>query len=238
MEKLRALLVDDERNALDGLTQLLKLYCPNVEIVATASSVSDAMNTIAAVAPDIVFLDVHMPEGNGFDLVDVARDTGCSLVFVTGHADHAAMAFRVDAVDYLLKPVSYKELRVAVARAVSRREKDKAAGAKENHRIRISAANGIRFIFSKDVVSIEADGRYSVLHMHDGEKHLVSRNIGEFEEELELHGFFRVHKSWLINCGHVVRLANVDGGTLELANGKKVLLSRRKKTEFLKRMEG
>ncbi|HTF06323.1 MAG TPA: LytTR family DNA-binding domain-containing protein [Bacteroidia bacterium] len=237
MEKLRALLVDDERNALEGLTQLLKLYCPNVEIAATASSINEALDKIASVAPDIIFLDVYLPEGNGFDLVDAVKDNGCSLVFVTGHADHAAMAFRVDAVDYLLKPVSYKELRVAVSRAVSRREKERAAGTKENHRIRISATSGMRFIFSQDVVSVEADGRYSVLHMKDGEKHLVSRNIGEFEDELEPHGFFRVHKSWLINCGHVVRLDHVDGGTLELANGKKVLLSRRKKTEFLKRME-
>ncbi len=236
MKKLRALIVDDEQHAIDGLRELLKLYCPEVEVVKTARSIQDAAPLFVAVKPDIAFLDVELPEGTGFDLTEIATSSGASLVFVTGHADYAQRAFTVDAVHYLLKPVSYKDLRVAVARAAVRRDKDVAVNS--DYRLKISATTGMQFVPVNDIVGIEGDGRYSTVYFVDAKQQLITRNIGEFEEELSAHGFFRVHKSWLVNCSHVVKLSNSDGGTIELRNGKKVLLSRRRKNDFLKRMEG
>ena len=236
MKKLTALLVDDEPHAIEGLQELLKLYCPEVEVIATASSVKDAVPQIVSLKPDIAFLDVELSEGTGFDLAEIATASGSSLVFVTGHADYAQRAFTVDAIHYLLKPVSYKDLRVAVARAAVRREKEVALNS--DYRVRISASSGIQFISANEIVGIEGEGRYSTLYFTNGKQQLITRNIGEFETELSSHGFFRVHKSWLINCSHVVKLSNSDGGTIELVGGLKVLLSRRRKNDFMKRMEG
>ncbi len=236
MKKLRALIVDDEQHAIDGLRELLKLYCPEVDVIGTASSIKEAVPQILSVKPDIAFLDVELSEGTGFDLAEIAASTGASLVFVTGHADYAQRAFTVEAIHYLLKPVSYKELRVAVARAAVRRDKEVALHS--DYRVRLSATAGIQFVPANSIIGIEGEGRYSTLYLSDGKQQLVTRNIGEFEEELSSHGFFRVHKSWLVNCSHVVKLSNNDGGTIELRNGKTVLLSRRRKSDFLKRMEG
>jgi two-component system LytT family response regulator len=237
MRQLQALLIDDEPKALDGLLHLIRLYCPEINVTGTAGSINEAMKLITASTPDIIFLDVEMPGENGFDLVETIRNNNCSLVFVTAHADYAVRAFKADAVDYLLKPVSPAELRAAVARTISRREKHAPLIAGGDYRIRINASEGIRFISCADLIGIEGDGRYSLIHTTDGKTQVVSRNIGDFEEELEPHNFFRVHKSWLVNCRHVVQLSSTDGGTVELSNGKKVLLSRRKKNDFLKKME-
>jgi two-component system LytT family response regulator len=236
MKKLRALIVDDEQHAIDGLQELLKLYCPEVEVVKTARSIQEAVPLFVAIKPDIAFLDVELPEGSGFDLAEIAASSGASLVFVTGHADYAQRAFTVEAIHYLLKPVSYKDLRVAVARAAVRRDKD--ISANSDYRLKISATSGMQFVPVNDIIGIEGEGRYSTVYFVDGKQKLITRNIGEFEEELSAHGFFRVHKSWLVNCSHVVKLSNSDGGTIELRNGKNVLLSRRRKNDFLRRMEG
>jgi two-component system, LytTR family, response regulator len=236
MKPLQALLIDDEPKAVDGLSQLIKLYCPEIHIAATANSVRDAMQQIAVEIPNVVFLDVEMPGENGFDLVETIKKHKCALVFVTAHADYAVRAFKADAIDYLLKPVSPADLRAAVARILARRE-NQVHPPDPDYRIRISASEGIRFISCAELVGIEGDGRYSVIHTADGKTQMVSRNIGDFEEELVPYHFFRVHKSWLVNCRHVVQLSSVDGGTVELTNGKKVLLSRRKRNEFLKKME-
>lgn len=235
MKKLKAFLVDDETPALEGLIELLRVYCPEVEVIGTAQSVKEAVPKIIAMQPDVAFIDVELPEGNGFDLAGLTNEISCSLVFVTGHPDYAQRAFTVDATHYLLKPVSYKDLRVAVARALVRRES--AVAHKAEHRLRLSTSAGVRFVPVNEIAGIEGDGRYSTVHFVNEKPLLVTRNIGEFESELEQSGFFRAHKSWLVNCAHVVRFSGTDGGTLELVNGKKVLLSRRKKNEFMKRME-
>jgi two-component system LytT family response regulator len=237
MKQLQALLIDDEPKAIDGLSRLILLYCPEINVSGTASSVREAAKLVAIEKPDVVFLDVEMPGENGFDLVETLKENGCSLVFVTAHADYAVRAFKADAVDYLLKPVSSSELRAAVARIIARRENNTQVPADHDYRIRISATEGIRFISCAELIGIEGDGRYSVIHTTDGKTQVVSRNIGDFEEELEPYNFFRVHKSWLVNCKHVVQLSSTDGGTVELSNGKKVLLSRRKRNDFLKKME-
>lgn len=237
MKKLTALLVDDEEHAIDGLYELLKLYCPEVEVIGTARSVQEAVPKIVAQKPDIAFLDVELPEGDGFDLAEVAASTGASLVFVTGHSEHAQRAFTVDAIHYLLKPVSYKELRVAVERAALRREKRVLQSSETPYKIMISGTSGIQFVNAADVTGIEADGRYSTVHTRDGNRIVVTRNVGEFETELVSRGFFRVHKSWLVNCKHVKRFLNADGGTIELSSGQSILLSRRRKAEFLELMK-
>lgn len=237
MTKLKALIVDDEPAALQGLAQLLGLYCPEVEIIGSAQTVEQAMKLLSESDPEIIFLDVQLKEKNGFGLVEQAAAKNCSIVFVSAHSEYAVDAFRVDALDYLLKPVFFKDLQDAVHRAVLRREKQGRAAARTDHKVRISTLSGIQFIPCPEIVCIHGEGKYATIYTTDGKEQLVSRNIGTYEEELGAHGFFRVNKSWLINCSHVVRILTVDGGTVELTNGKTVLLSRRKKNAFMKQME-
>lgn len=237
MKKLRALIVDDEVHAVEGLEELLKLYCPEVEVTATSNSIRDAVAKIVSLKPDIAFLDVEMPGGTGFDLAELASESGTSFVFVTSHSNYAHKAFTVDAVHYLLKPVSYKELRVAVERAIQRREKKNILPGDKEYKITISGSSGIQFVMASDVTGIEGEGRYSTVHTKDGSRIVVTKNVGEFETELQAQGFFRVHKSWLVNCKHVKRFLNTDGGTIELSSGQSILLSRRRKAEFLELMK-
>lgn len=238
MTKLKALIVDDELPALTGLTQLLRMYCPEVEVIGCVQTVEQAMKFFTESDPEIVFLDVQLKDKNGFALIELATAKNCSVVFVTAHREFAAHAFRVDALDYLLKPVFFKDLQDAVARTILRRQKKNSGTMRADYKVRISTSTGIQFVPCKDIVCIQGEGKYSTIYTTDRKEQIVSRNIGAYEEELAEHGFFRVNKSWLVNCMHVVRILNVDGGTVELANGKKVLLSRRKKNVFMKRMEG
>ncbi len=237
MKKLKALIVDDELPALKGLTQLLRMYCPEVEVIGCAQTVEQAMLLLSESDAEIIFLDVQINDKNGFGLVELATAKNCSVVFVTAHREYAAHAFRVDALDYLLKPVFFKDLQDAVTRTLLRRQKKNSGTMRADYKVRISTSTGIQFVPCKDIVSIQGEGKYSTIYTTDRKEQVVSRNIGAYEEELVPYGFFRVNKSWLINCSHVVRILTVDGGTVELANGKKVLLSRRKKNVFMKRME-
>jgi two-component system LytT family response regulator len=236
MKQLNALLVDDDVNILQGLSSMIHSYCPEIKVAGTAQNLSEAAQLIGSVHPEIIFLDVRFPGAMGFDIVEVAQARKCSVIFVSGHHDYAAMAYRVDAVDYLLKPIDYRELQVAVTRAINRRENIPLPPANGKLKVRIMCTSGTQFVHADDITGIEADGRYSVVHMTSGEKHHVTRNIGEFEDELSSFGFYRVHKSWLINCTHVRRVTNIDGGTAILSTGQKVLIARRKKSDFLKRM--
>lgn len=238
MIKLKALIVDDELPALKGLTQLLGMYCPEVEVIGCAQTVEQAIQFFDESDPEIVFLDVQLKDKNGFALMELAAVKNCSVVFVTAHREYAAHAFRVDALDYLLKPVFFKDLQDAVTRTILRRQKNNSGIARTDYKVRISTSGGIQFVPCKEIVCLQGEGKYSTIYTTDRKEQIVSRNIGAYEEELAAHGFFRVNKSWLINCSHVVRILTVDGGTVELTNGKTVLLSRRKKNVFMKRMEG
>lgn len=238
MIKLKALIVDDELAALNGLTQLLGMYCPEVDVTGCAQSMEEAIRLLSESDHDIIFLDVQLGDKSGFGLMELATAKNCSVVFVTAHSEYAAHAFRTDALDYLLKPVFFKDLQDAVTRTILRRQKKQPEGMRTEHKVRIGTSAGIQFIPSKDIVCIHGEGKYSTIYTSDRKEHFTSRNIGAYEDELSGHGFFRVNKSWLINCVHVVRILTVDGGTVELTNGKTALLSRRKKHEFMKRMEG
>ncbi|MDQ3110800.1 MAG: LytTR family DNA-binding domain-containing protein [Bacteroidota bacterium] len=233
---LKALLIDDEKNALTALRKMLEQFCPDVTVIGEAQTALEGLRLIRMQEPDLVFLDVEMPGGTGFDLLETLDKKTFVTIFTTAHEQYILPALRSGAVDYLLKPVSLDELRTSIKRVRSSKEKYEIA-LKENLPVSISNSEGTWFVPAIDIICIEGDGRYSRFYLIDGKEHVVSKNLGELEEGLSPMKFFRVHKSWLVNCRHVVKLSNADGGFAILSNGKEIEISRRKKTDFIRMME-
>lgn len=240
---LRAVLVDDEVAARNSLARLLLIFCPTVEIVGEASGITDGFKLINQKMPDLVFLDIEMEEGSGFDLLALFSETPFRIIFVTAHDGYAVKAFRANALDYLLKPVD-PELLVLAVRKQSQFSLDnsyqlKVANlVKSRHlidKIVLPCSDGLIFQSVSEVVHIEADDNYTHFFLTTGKHFLISKTLKDVETLLPADGFCRVHKSHLVNISHIERFVNRDGGYLILSNNKQVPVSKRKKQEFLDR---
>lgn len=233
MTILRAVIIDDEEDAVFSLRRLAETFCTAVEIAGTGTNAISGLKVIQELKPDLVFLDVEMAGGSGFDLLDAIPEKTFEVIFTTAYAQYAINALRNDAADYLLKPVAVDELRAAVER-VRRKKENRKEGkpAGDDYKIKITDQQGTVYLRCEDVLLFEGNGRYSTVYTVNEKRYTVSKNLKAFEEELADCRFFRVHKSYLINCKHVVRITHADGGFLELSNGKQIEISRRKKAEF------
>jgi two-component system, LytTR family, response regulator len=234
--KLKALIVDDEKEVANALRLLLSHTCPDVEIVGICHTIVDAIKTCKNKLPDILFLDIEMPGGSGFDVLEViGKDHEARVIFTTAHSEYAIRAIKSGAKDYLLKPIDPDELILAVEKV--REEKSSEAKPRVVQRnsssIPVTTSKGILLLNKEDIIFIKAEGRYSQLYCRDEKSYTVCKNIGEYEEELSSDFFFRVHKSYIINCKHVVKINSSDGGFVEMSNKKEIEISKRKKGEFI-----
>lgn len=233
---LKAVLIDDEKNARIALRKMLEQFCPDVAVLGEAQNAMEALLLIRKVEPELVFLDVEMPGGTGFDLLDAIEKRTFTTIFTTAHEQYTIPAIRSGAFDYLLKPINLDELRSAVARAMELQKKT-AQGSAATEVLTISNAEGTWFVPPSEVICIEGERRYSRFYLTNGNEHVVSHTLGDLEEELVKAGFFRVHKSWLVNCAHVKHISSADGGFAVLTNNKEIEISRRKRAEFIRMME-
>lgn len=230
---LKAIIIDDEKDAVFALRKMLEQFCTGVVVAGEASNALSGLKLIQQVQPDVVFLDVEMPGGTGFEMLETFEGSPFSVVFTTAYQQYAISAIRAGAADYLLKPIDVEELRNAIARVEARlAEQRTSRPSYEEYKVKIVQQNGTFFLPCQDILCIEGDGRYSTIFGTDGKTHLVSRNLKEFEEELAPYRFFRVHKSFLVNCRHVVRISHSDGGFAVMSDGRQIEISRRKKVEF------
>ena len=240
MSAMKAILVDDEPNNLVNLEQLLKTYCPGVEIIATAMDAAAGKAAILQHHPELVFLDIQMPGKNGFDLLRELQQYDFEVIFVTAFDQYAIQAVRFAAVDYLLKPVNIEELQSAVGRASARsREKKKnlqlenliqlLQEQKDDHRIALTTMKETRFIRTQDIMRCESSNNYTLFFLSNGEKLTASRPIFEYEELLKGYGFIRCHQSHVVNRKYVKSWVKEDGGFLLLENGHLVPVSKNKK---------
>lgn len=237
---MKILIVDDERTALAGLRVLLSEFCENAEVVGEASSAIEALKLIRTNRPDLVLLDIEMPGGNGFEMLEALDEhQRPHFIFITAHAEHSIRAVRAGASDYLLKPVDVDELVAAIehVRKKLNKQEEEPLASVSGHRVRISDNRGIQFVPVSEIICIRSDGRYSVISLISGAEHTVAKTLGDFEMELNAHQFFRVHRSYLINCRHVESISHTDGGFVEMKTGKSIEISRRKKAEFIRLME-
>jgi two-component system, LytTR family, response regulator len=242
---MKAILIDDEKNNLDNLRQLLLAYCPSVQVVATAMNTTDGKLIIHEHKPDIVFLDIQMPKKSGFDLLRELDQYTFEVIFVTAYDQFAIQAVKFAAVDYLLKPVNIEELQAAVDRAEIRSKQKKQnqqlenllhllSQNKEEHRIALATLKETRFVNTGTIIRCESSNNYTTFFLKDGEKLIVSKPIYEFEELLSGYGFIRPHQSHLINRSYIKSLVKEDGGYLLLENGVQIPISRAKKEDVIR----
>lgn len=241
MKKLRAILVDDEEGARDVLQNLLLRFCPNVELIAKCENVLQAVETIKQEQPDLVFLDIEMPNFAGYEIVNFFEEVTFDIVFVTAYDQYAIRAFEIAAIDYLLKPIDIERLKSAVSRVViqqSKKEQHDRLGilkeslkSKELNNIVVTDKGNQHIIPFDKLIAIEAQESYCILHTSE-KNFIASKNLKHFENLLSsIPRFFRVHKSWIVNKDHLKTYSKSEL-TIQLSNGLTTKLSKYKKAEF------
>ncbi len=243
--QLKAVIIDDDEFSCFHLQDVIKHKVSNVEVIAIFNSAEDAIGKLLSLKPDVVFLDVEMPGGmSGFDMLKKLPAIHFEIIFTTSHEHYAIRAIRFSAIDYLLKPVNVTDLQEAVSRVYEKRSNDadlslwqmevvtQAKTKIEN--LAIPTMEGLLFIGLHDIVYCEGDDRYTKIYLHDNKMTMSSRTLGSFEELLLPHGFFRIHKSHLINLNHLKKYLRGEGGQVIMVDGTTLDVSRRKKDELLK----
>lgn len=236
-----AIIVDDKPANISTLEILLRDYCPAIEIIATATNIELAFEIIRQKRPAIIFLDIEMTGGNGFDLLRQFNPPFFETIFTTAYDQYAVRAFRENALDYLLKPIDIDALQQAVQKAEQhihlKQTRDslttvlQRATSSSNDKIALPIQEGYLFVEHRDVVRCEASGSYSYFHMVNGEKIMVSLNLRECEDLLPPVRFFRVHRSHIVNLKYVRKYAR--GGSAQLLDGTEVTIAANKKEDFL-----
>ena len=247
--KIRAIIIDDESKSRDNLNWILKEYCPNVEVLAEADSARNALSLIESLSPNLLFLDVEMPHGTGFDLLKWLPEINFEVIFVTGFDHYALQAIKYHALDYLLKPIDIDELVEAVKKTevqiskkidTERLEKllqnlqDRNT---EERQIAIPMRDGREFFPIDQIVSCEADGSCTWIQLEAGRKVLSSKNLGEYEKILPKpeaqfkNRFFRVHYSYIVNLSSILKF-NRREKYVELKDGRKISIAQRRITPF------
>lgn len=250
--KLQALIIDDEFNASSNLQMMIEEYCPQLDVIGTADSAENGRQQLKKHDVDVVFLDIKMPQEDGFSFLNSLEDRSFSVVFTTAHNEFALKAFRADAIDYLEKPISVEDLQKAVQK-VSRlhatgktnmtegealREFLKGLSLfPENEKTSIPTRDGYVVIRNKDIVRLEACDSYTNIYLKDGKRYMSSKNIKVYEDNLNKEMFFRTHKSHIVNTMyHLEAFSRTDGNFAILSDQSSVPVSRRKLQLFLDRI--
>lgn len=242
---LNAIIVEDERRSRETLSGLLKLYCKNVNIIAEADGMQSGIEAIEKHKPDVVFLDIQMPDGSGFRLLESLKDIDFDIIFTTAFDQFAIKAIKFSAIDYLLKPIFPDDLVTAVKKAEDRQD---ARNTRKNvevllenikkpeteaPRIVLSTSERINVVKVQDILRCESDNYYTLFFFTNGNKLLVSKTLKENEELLGEYNFIRPHKSHLINVNYIKSFNKHDGGYILMTDGSRVPVSRRKKEKII-----
>ncbi len=235
---LRTLIIDDEPHVRETLRHLIVKYCPLVTIVGEAGSVAGGTREIREKVPDLVLLDIKMDDGSGFDLLNRFEHIGFKIIFITAWEKYAIQAFGFSAIDYILKPINPDKLAEAVKRAdqqvqasfnmqLGALQENIRTPESEKRKLVLKTSDKIYLLGVQEIVCCESDGNYTVFTTIDGEKITVSKLLKEYDELLSESGFFRVHRSSLINLKHIRRFEKQDGGLVVMSNGDKIAASTR-----------
>lgn len=239
--KLKAIIVEDEAASREILTNYLTKYCPNVEILGQAENIEQALILIRNNDLDLVFLDVEMPYGNAFDLLEKVGEIDFETIFVTAYNHYAIEALNAHASYYLMKPISIEELIKAVDYVTEIKSKEDALQnqvlvpktAAVDGKITIPQQDGFEVIEASNILYCKADDNYTEIYLNNNKKKLVSKTLKYFEDILKDSSFARVHKSYLVNVNEIVKYVKGKGGTVVLGNGKEISVSASKKAQLL-----
>ena len=244
---IQAVIIDDEQHCIKSLQADLQKNCPAVEIVQTCLFAKDGIIAIKKFNPDLVFLDVEMPLMNGFEMLEVLEEISFSIIFTTAHHEFAAKAFRISAVDYLLKPVDGNDLKEAVQKVQKKMDEGSSLQHISNllrnmrqpmtqHRIALPSRGGYDFIDVSSIIYCQAEGAYTKIVLEGKKNMLISKTLGDIEELLPAEIFQRIHNSTLANISFISQFFRMDGGIVVLKNGEKLSVSKSKKELLMLRL--
>lgn len=258
MEKFNAIVIDDEYSIREGIVNQIKENCPQIEVVGSVGSAKEGRSLIKKLSVDFIFLDIMMPNEDGFQFLETIKQEDYCLIFITAYNEHALRALKANAIEYLLKPISPFELVSAVNKAIayhgmrsrnlevrnvyfeSLGNLQSQLGKKPARIIRLTVPEqfGFRVIDVRTVMYLEAEGNYTRIYLTDESRILATRNIGEFEKIIEDDSFFRIHKSLLLNVNFLNGFSSYEGFFAVLKNGTRLSISRRKFMDFRSWVKG
>ncbi|MBO9203033.1 MULTISPECIES: LytR/AlgR family response regulator transcription factor [Niastella] len=245
---ITATIVDDEPLCCESLATLLENYCPAIKVSDICVSAPAALKSISEHPPQILFLDIEMPQMNGFELLERLQEINFQLIFTTSYDQYAIKAIQFSALDYLLKPIEREELKAAVQKAVQRiqrplPEQIEMLLQKLYHptmslnKIAIPTLEGLQMIFIESVIFCKAESNYTILVLKNKQRITASRTLKEVEAMLEDHSFARVHNSWVVNLNEVEKYVKGEGGYLIMSDGSTIDVSRNRKEMMLKKLQ-
>ncbi len=244
MDFIKTIIIDDEEDARHMLRLLLKKYS-SIEIIGEAASVQDGITLIETSNPMLIFLDIELTDGTGFDLLNHFPEANFQLVFITAYDDFAIKAFKYNAIDYLLKPINPLELEKVIQKTQKGIQPNwikqvdallSTVKEKKVEKILLGTSEGVNVIKLSEIIHIEAEGSYSIIFLINNERLIVSKNMKELECLLDSGTFFRTHQSYIVNLNYVKKILKDDGGLILLQDHSKIPISRRKKESFLKKL--
>jgi two-component system LytT family response regulator len=241
---IKALIIDDEKSSRDTLRGFVENYCEEIQIIDEAESAEQAIEQIKKLQPQLIFLDIELPLGSGFDLLEACKHSNFDVIFTTAHDQYALQAIKVCALDYLLKPISVTDLKAAIAK-ISRQKtttpqirtfvENISNLNKQLSNIVLPTLDGFLVVKISEIIRCEADKNYTYFIFTNNEKVLVSKTLKEFDELLHEMDFIRVHQSHLINASHVQRYIKGSGGYVKMSDDSIIEVSRRKKELLMER---
>lgn len=244
-KNIRVIIIDDDIKSVESLQLLINNYCPTFDIVGTAYNVREGLDEINTSNPDILFLDVEMPDGTGFDLLQKIDKRNFDVVFVTAHNKYAINAIKHSALDYLLKPFELQEFLETIEK-IKRNDKTKAVNYEvllDNlsytvpKKLVVSSSKGYEYIPVENIVRLESERSYARIYLTNGRVIMVSKCLNEYQNMLSSDIFFRIHNSHLINLNHVIMYVRTDGGYVQMSDTSKIPISRSKKDIFINTMQ-
>lgn len=245
---LNCLIIDDELPCIETLQLILqKKFADEINIAGFTTHSEEAASLIGELQPDLIFLDVEMPNLTGIEFLQSLNDINFQVIFTTAHQHYALQAIKLNALDYLLKPIGLEDLSAAIQKCISRKKQQGSelvtsflAQMKTNgntKKISIASDNAVQFVPVNDIIRIESSSNYSIVYFTSRTKTVVSKTLKEFEDQLTPHNFLRIHHSHLINLAHVIGYKNHDGGYIIVQGNDAIEISRRKKQEVMKRLD-
>ena len=229
---LKCYFLDDEQNAIDALIAMMKKkFHDQVQIVGHNINAHHALNEIEQLQPDVLFLDIEMPTMNGLEVLKHFPNRSFYVIFTTAHEKYALPAIKLEATDYLVKPLSPQDVFDALQKCEHKKSIE--THFVENNKFNLFSKNGTTIINVSDIIYIEAENTYSIFHLSNQPKITISKTLKSVEEQLTGNNFFRIHQSYLVNLNHLLSLKSKDGDFVLLTNNHKVEVSRRRKPELL-----
>lgn len=243
---IKAVLIDDDQSNLSSLSEKIFRHCKQVQIIDCCDTPEEGIRSIDELKPDLVFLDIEMPQMNGFVMLQQLTYKNFELIFVTAYDHYAIKAIRSCALDYLVKPVEIEELKRAVAKAEEKKKQQQQSTSsqldllighlqkKQTKLLTIPTSDGLQFVSIENIIYLEASDNYSNIYLSTEQKFLVSRTLKDFEELLPPDIFIRIHHSIIVNKFYVDKYIRGDGGQVVMRNGSVLDVSKRKKPDFLR----